>query len=66
LVDEAAGKLGAGGTIAKIDVDMNPSAGAAFQVRGIPSVLIVKGGVEVERVRVGSADDIVRAYEKHL
>ena len=65
-MNEAAVKLGVGGTIAKIDVDVNPGAGAAFQVRGFPTVLIVKGGEEVESVQVRSADDIVRAYEKHL
>lgn len=36
-------------TILKVDIDKNPQAAAAFQVRGVPTFMIFKGGKSVWR-----------------
>ena len=46
---EYAGKI----KICKIDVDSNPETAAKFNVRGIPTLLILKNGV-VEATKVGA------------
>ncbi len=46
LADEYAGKLRVG----KLNVDENPSAPAKFGIRGIPALLLFKGGQVVEQV----------------
>ena len=55
LATEYAGKV----TVGKLNVDDNPNTGIKFQIRGIPTLLIFKGGQVVESV-VGLAqkDDI--------
>ncbi len=40
--------------IAKLDVDSNPNTAAEFGIRGIPTLLVFKGGKEVDRI-VGAA-----------
>ena len=36
--------------IAKLDVDENPETAARFRVRSIPTLLLLKGGEEVDRI----------------
>jgi len=63
LAAEYAGKV----TIGKLNVDDNPNTAFKFQIRGIPTLLIFKGGEVVESV-VGLAqkDDLKKAIDKHL
>jgi thioredoxin 1 len=63
LADEYAGKVRVG----KLNVDDNPNTASKFQIRGIPTILIFKGGQIVESV-VGLAqkDDLKKAIDKHL
>jgi len=49
IADEYAGKI----KICKVDVDSNPEAAAKFNVRGIPTLLVFKGGA-VEATKVGA------------
>jgi thioredoxin 1 len=42
-------------TVGKLNVDENPGTSARFSIRGIPTILIFKGGEIVESV-VGLAD----------
>lgn len=49
LSDEYAGKV----KICKIDVDANPQTAAKFSVRGIPTLMLFKGG-ELEATKVGA------------
>jgi thioredoxin 1 len=37
-------------TVAKMDVDMNPATPAKFGVRGIPTLILFKGGQALERI----------------
>ena len=46
IAKEQDGKL----KIAKIDVDANPSMLARFGIAGIPTMILFKGGQEVDRV----------------
>jgi thioredoxin len=63
LASEYAGKV----TVGKLNVDENPNVSFKFQIRGIPTILIFKGGQVVESV-VGLAqkDDLKKVIDKHL
>jgi thioredoxin 1 len=63
LAAEYAGKI----TIGKLNVDENPNTAIKFQIRGIPAVLLFKGGQIVESV-VGLApkDEFKKAIDKHI
>lgn len=63
LAGDYAGKL----TVGKLNVDDNPNTAFKFQIRGIPALLLFKGGQVAESV-VGLAhkDDLKRVIDKHL
>ena len=63
LAAEYAGKV----TVGKLNVDENPAVSFKFQIRGIPTILIFKGGQVVESV-VGLAqkDDLKKVIDKHI
>jgi thioredoxin 2 len=46
LAREMAGRV----RVAKLNVDENPSTVTRFQVRSIPTLLVLKGGKEMERI----------------
>lgn len=46
IADQYAGKL----AVYKIDIDSNPETPARFGVRGIPTVILFKGGKVVDQV----------------
>ncbi|HBU99577.1 MULTISPECIES: thioredoxin TrxA [Thalassospira] len=52
-LDEIAGELGGKLTIAKVNIDENPNTPAKYGVRGIPTLMIFKGG-EVAAMKVGA------------
>ena len=63
LATEYAGKV----TVGKLNVDENPNISFKFQIRGIPAMLIFKGGQVVESV-VGLAqkEDLKKVIDKHI
>jgi thioredoxin 1 len=63
LASEYAGKV----TIGKLNVDENPNTAIKFQIRGIPAVMLFKGGQIVESV-IGLApkEDFKKAIDKHI
>ena len=63
LATEYVGKM----TVGKLNIDDNPATPEKFLVRGIPTLLIFKGGLVVESV-VGLApkDVLKKAIDKHL
>ena len=63
LAGDYVGKLTGG----KLNVDDNPNTAFKFQIRGIPALLLFKGGLVVESV-VGLAqkDDLKKVIDKHL
>jgi thioredoxin 1 len=66
-VDALATEYGGKITVGKLNVDDNQDTAFKFQIRGIPTLLIFKGGQVVESV-VGLAqkDDLRKAIDKHL
>ncbi len=48
-LEELKKKMGDALVILKIDVDKNPSAAAAFQVQGVPTLILFQGGKAVWR-----------------
>ena len=63
LASEYTGKV----TIGKLNVDENPNTAIKFQIRGIPAVMLFKGGAIVESV-VGlqPKEEFKRAIDKHI
>ena len=63
LASEYAGKV----TIGKLNVDENPGTAFKFNIRGIPAVLLFKGGQVVESV-VGLApkQDFLEILNRHV
>ena len=66
-VDALAGDYAGKVTIGKLNVDENPNTAIKFQIRGIPALLLFKGGQVVESV-VGLAqkDDLKKVIDKHI
>jgi thioredoxin 1 len=44
ILDELKDQVGEAASIIKVDVDKNPAAAAQFQVRGVPTLMLFKGG----------------------
>jgi len=44
ILDEVKQQLGERITVIKIDVDKNPSVAEAFQIQGVPTLMIFKDG----------------------
>ncbi len=63
LADQYAGKV----KVMKMNTDDNPQTPVKFNIRGIPTVILFKGGKVVEQI-VGNQpkDAFVTAIQKHL
>jgi thioredoxin 1 len=44
ILDEVKKKLGDSATIIKVDVDRNPEAAQAYNIQGVPTLILFKGG----------------------
>ena len=66
-VAAVAEKYAATALVVKVNVDDNPSLSQRFGIKGLPTLILFKGGKEEERV-VGatSKDAISRMIEKHV
>ena len=61
VIAELAGELAGRVRVGKLDVDANPRTAARFGIRSIPTLLVMSGGREVDRiVGVVAKDEIVR------
>ncbi len=49
ILHEVKNELGDKAIILKIDVDKNPDAAASFQIQGVPTLILFKGGKVVWR-----------------
>ena len=67
ILDEVAGDYQGKLKVAKLNVDENQATPAKYGIRGIPTLLLFKGG-ELKETLVGavSKDKIVAAINKHL
>jgi thioredoxin 1 len=66
-VDELATDYSGRVVVAKMNVDENPATPMRFSIRGIPTLLLFKGGQIVEQI-VGLADkdSLKRLIDKHV
>jgi thioredoxin 2 len=66
VIEELAADMAGRVRVAKLNVDENPSTAARFQVRGIPTLVVLQDGREVDRiVGVQPKSEIARRLE-HL
>jgi len=66
-IDEVAEKFGDKAVVGKVEIEGNPAIPGRFRIRNIPTVLILKNGVIVEKmVGKNSKSDYFAALEKHL
>ncbi len=67
ILDEFKEQIGNKATVIKIDVDKNPAAAQAYQVRGVPTLAIFKQGKVVWRQSgVLSAAQLQQALQPYL
>jgi thioredoxin 1 len=65
IVEELATELAGRVRVGKLDVDANPQTAARFGIRSIPTLLVMSGGREVDRiVGVVPKEEIVRRLER--
>ena len=66
-IDALAGDYAGKVTIGKLNVDENPNTAFKFQIRGIPAMLIFKGGQVVESV-VGLTpkEELKKVLDRHV
>jgi thioredoxin 1 len=66
-LDEIAAELGEKISVVKLNIDENPASPAKYGVRGIPTLIVFKGGEEVDRI-VGNnpKENIKSTLEKHI
>src|SRR6266850_1913477 len=65
MIDELASEMAGRVRVAKLNIDDNPRTAARYNVRGIPTLLALKGGQEVDRiVGVQPKSEIVKRLER--
>lgn len=58
-------QMGEKSTIIKIDVDKNPEAASAYQVRSVPTLIIFKNGKPLwKQAGVVSANELIRLFNQ--
>jgi len=67
MVEELAGKYQGKMKFGKLNVDDHPQAAAQYRIMNIPTLLLFKGGKEVDRI-IGAQpkEELVRRIEKVL
>jgi thioredoxin 1 len=66
-IDELATQFDGRATIAKVNVDENPSVPGRYMIRGIPTLLLFKNGnLEETVVGLAAKEDLARMIERHL
>jgi thioredoxin-like negative regulator of GroEL len=65
VLDELASELAGRVRFAKLNVDENPATAARFNVRSIPTLLVLKAGQEIDRiVGVQPKSEIARRLQR--
>jgi thioredoxin-like negative regulator of GroEL len=50
VIEELAAEMAGRVRVAKLNVDENPATAARFRVQSIPTLLVLRGGREVDRI----------------
>ncbi|MGD9764989.1 MAG: thioredoxin TrxC [Candidatus Binatia bacterium] len=67
VIDELASEMAGRVRVAKLNVDENPATAARFNLRSIPTLLVIKGGREVDRiVGVQPKAEIMRRLQRAI
>src|SRR2546428_7337787 len=67
MVEELSAEMAGRVRVAKLNVDENPATAERFNVRGIPTLLVLKAGQEVDRiVGVQPKSEIARRLQRVL
>jgi len=66
ILDDLKSKIGDKATIIKVDVDKSPQAAKAYQVQGVPTLILFKNGVVKWRqsgvVSASQLEEIINQY----
>ncbi|MGH8077268.1 MAG: thioredoxin [Lysobacter sp.] len=65
ILEKVAAEYNGAFELAKVDIDKEPQLGAAFQVRSVPTVFLVKGGQIVDGFPGAMPEAQVREFLKH-
>lgn len=66
ILSDVKSQVGEAASIIKIDVDKNPEAAAAYQVRGVPTLILFKKGQIVwKQSGVVQANELSRLIKQH-
>jgi thioredoxin 2 len=60
-IDELAAELAGRIRVAKLNVDENPATASRFDIRSIPTLLVIAGGREVDRIVGAQPKQAIRA-----
>ncbi|GAB4250697.1 MAG: thioredoxin [Vicingaceae bacterium] len=67
ILEDVAAQIGNKAKIIKVDVDKNPQAAAAYQVRGVPTLILFKKGKQVWRQSgVVAANQLINIINQNL
>lgn len=67
ILEELKSKVGDGVTILKVDVDKSPQAAAAYQIQGVPTLILFKNGaIKWRQSGVVSANQLEQVIKQHL
>ena len=67
ILDELAAELAGRTRVAKLNVDENPVTAARFNVQSIPTLLVLRGGHEMDRILgVQAKSEIARRLQQVL
>ena len=67
ILEDVKSRIGDNATIIKIDVDKNPQAASAYEVRGVPTLILFKNGKPLWRKSgVVSANELEKIINQNL